>query len=115
MVGRTAREGAKGSRGRGHLGAENRRRLRHARVGPHSRRVDHVQRRLQGHAAAPASSARAVPRRLTVPTMTMVQAIRSALDVMLERDSDVVVFGEDVERSEEHTSELQSPYVISYA
>jgi 2-oxoisovalerate dehydrogenase E1 component beta subunit len=31
-----------------------------------------------------------------VPTMTMVQAIRSALDVMLERDSDVVVFGEDV-------------------
>ena len=29
-------------------------------------------------------------------TMTMVQAIRSALDVMLERDGDVVVFGEDV-------------------
>ncbi|MFO1396185.1 MAG: alpha-ketoacid dehydrogenase subunit beta [Burkholderiales bacterium] len=29
-------------------------------------------------------------------TMTMVQAIRSALDVMLERDPDVVVFGEDV-------------------
>ncbi len=28
--------------------------------------------------------------------MTMVQAIRSALDVMLERDPDVVVFGEDV-------------------
>jgi 2-oxoisovalerate dehydrogenase E1 component beta subunit len=29
-------------------------------------------------------------------TMTMVQAIRSALDVMLERDPSVVVFGEDV-------------------
>jgi 2-oxoisovalerate dehydrogenase E1 component beta subunit len=29
-------------------------------------------------------------------TMTMVQAIRSALDVMLERDPNVVVFGEDV-------------------
>jgi 2-oxoisovalerate dehydrogenase E1 component beta subunit len=29
-------------------------------------------------------------------TMTMVQAIRSALDVMLARDSNVVVFGEDV-------------------
>ncbi|MFO1413182.1 MAG: alpha-ketoacid dehydrogenase subunit beta [Burkholderiales bacterium] len=29
-------------------------------------------------------------------TMTMVQAIRSALDVMLERNPDVVVFGEDV-------------------
>jgi len=29
-------------------------------------------------------------------TMTMVQAIRSAMDVMLGRDDDVVVFGEDV-------------------
>src|SRR5438876_10489068 len=29
-------------------------------------------------------------------TMTMVQAIRSALDVTLERDPNVVVFGEDV-------------------
>jgi 2-oxoisovalerate dehydrogenase E1 component beta subunit len=29
-------------------------------------------------------------------SMTMVQAIRSALDVMLERDANVVVFGEDV-------------------
>ena len=29
-------------------------------------------------------------------TMTMIQAIRSAIDVMLERDDDVVVFGEDV-------------------
>ena len=28
--------------------------------------------------------------------MTMVQAIRSAMDVMLERDDNVVVFGEDV-------------------
>jgi 2-oxoisovalerate dehydrogenase E1 component beta subunit len=31
-----------------------------------------------------------------VASMTMVQAIRSALDVMLERDANVVVFGEDV-------------------
>jgi len=29
-------------------------------------------------------------------TMTMVQAIRSALDVMLDRDDNVIVFGEDV-------------------
>ena len=29
-------------------------------------------------------------------TLTMIQAIRSAMDVMLERDSNVVVFGEDV-------------------
>ena len=28
--------------------------------------------------------------------MTMIQALRSALDVMMERDGNVVVFGEDV-------------------
>ena len=28
--------------------------------------------------------------------MTMIQALRSAMDVMLERDSNVVVFGQDV-------------------
>jgi len=31
-----------------------------------------------------------------MPTMTMIQAIRSAMDVMLARDDNVVVFGEDV-------------------
>ncbi len=31
-----------------------------------------------------------------MPAMTMIQALRSAMDVMLERDDDVVVFGEDV-------------------
>jgi len=29
-------------------------------------------------------------------SMTMIQALRSAMDVMLERDPDVVVFGQDV-------------------
>ena len=29
-------------------------------------------------------------------TMTMIQALRSAMDVMLGRDAQVVVFGEDV-------------------
>ena len=29
-------------------------------------------------------------------SMTMIQALRSAMDVMLERNPDVVVFGEDV-------------------
>jgi 2-oxoisovalerate dehydrogenase E1 component beta subunit len=33
---------------------------------------------------------------LIVPQMTMIQALRSAMDVMLERDDNVVVFGEDV-------------------
>ncbi len=31
-----------------------------------------------------------------MPSMTMIQAIRSAMDVMLRRDGNVVVFGEDV-------------------
>jgi len=31
-----------------------------------------------------------------MPAMTMIQALRSAMDVMLQRDPDVVVFGEDV-------------------
>jgi len=31
-----------------------------------------------------------------MPAMTMIQALNSALDVMLERDPDVVIFGEDV-------------------
>lgn len=31
-----------------------------------------------------------------MPTMTMIQALNSAMDVMLERDPNVVVFGEDV-------------------
>ena len=34
-------------------------------------------------------------RRMTTP-MTMIQALRSAMDVMLERDANVVVFGQDV-------------------
>ena len=31
-----------------------------------------------------------------MPSMTMIQAIRSAMDVALARDDNVVVFGEDV-------------------
>src|SRR5438552_18614463 len=31
-----------------------------------------------------------------MPAMTMVQALNSAMDVMLARDRDVVIFGEDV-------------------
>ena len=31
-----------------------------------------------------------------MPQMTMIQALRSAMDVMLARNPDVVVFGEDV-------------------
>ena len=31
-----------------------------------------------------------------MPRKTMIEAIRDAMDVMMERDEDVVVFGEDV-------------------
>ena len=31
-----------------------------------------------------------------MPTMNMIQALNSAMDVMLERDPDVLIFGEDV-------------------
>src|SRR5690606_30096878 len=31
-----------------------------------------------------------------MPKMTMIEAVRSAMDVSMERDDDVVVFGEDV-------------------
>ncbi len=31
-----------------------------------------------------------------MPTMTMIQALRSAMDVMLERDDNVIVYGQDV-------------------
>src|SRR5215472_12331212 len=96
MVRRAACARSEGNGERGHRRAEDRGELRHARLGSRARRVDHVQRRLQGHAGAPAPAARTIARRLTMATMTMVQAIRSALDVMLERDPNVVVFGEDV-------------------
>ncbi len=33
---------------------------------------------------------------MTMPTMSMVQALNSAMDVMLERDPNVLIFGEDV-------------------
>ena len=51
------------------------------------------------HAAAPARADAAGGRAqggMTMATMTMIQALRSAMDVMLARDENVVVFGEDV-------------------
>nr|WP_186288887.1 alpha-ketoacid dehydrogenase subunit beta [Burkholderia gladioli] len=38
----------------------------------------------------------AQPKGQSAATMTMIQALRSAMDVMLERDGNVVVFGQDV-------------------
>ena len=69
--------------------------LRHAVQRADLERRDDVRGRLQRHAGAPAPAASRA-RSLTMATMTMIQALRSAMDVMLERDDNVVVFGEDV-------------------
>jgi hypothetical protein len=64
---------------------------------PHPAAGDDVRRCLQGH-AGPSGGADApgARRGLTMARMTMIQALRSAMDVMLERDPDVVVYGQDV-------------------
>ena len=50
---------------------------------------------VQGDAAASPGTARRAEGRI-MPSMTMVQALNSAMDVMLARDPNVLVFGEDV-------------------
>ena len=86
---------AEGSGGGSARGAEGSRELRQPRVRPRARRVDDVRGRLQGHAGASEAAARAGGN-VTMASMTMIQAIRSAMDVMLGRDDNVVVFGQDV-------------------
>src|SRR5690606_12132485 len=66
---------------------------------------DDVRRRLRRDALASAPPASAIGSVDMVDihkvgqgtqSMTMIQALRSAMDVMLERDDDVVIFGQDV-------------------
>src|SRR3546814_1605937 len=80
------------------------------------------------------TKAQALEEVATERRLNMIEAINEALDVMLARDPDVIVMGEDVgyfggvfrctaglqekhgkTRSEEHTSELQTLMRISYA
>ena len=68
---------------------------RHARHRPRPRSRHHVRGHLQGHPRPHRRTARRGGV-LAVPTMNMIQAINSALDVAMARDPDVVVFGEDV-------------------
>ena len=92
-------------------GAEGGRAPRHAARRAHPDAGDDVRGRLRGHAAAPEHAAArleadtmatddrrqlASARTAWSPRMTMIQALRSAMDVMLGRDPNVVVFGEDV-------------------
>ncbi len=106
MVRRRARAHAEGAR-RGDGGsAQGSLEARLAAGRPDPAAGDHVRGRVRGHAGAPARadarSRRARTREraragLTImATMTMIQALRSAMDVMLGRDANVVVFGEDV-------------------
>src|SRR5580704_4050505 len=69
--------------------------IRHARFRSAFQHQDHVRGRLQGDAAASAPPAPGA-RGLAMPTMSMVQALNSAMDVMLGRDPNVLIFGEDV-------------------
>ena len=57
-----------------------------------------LRRRVQGDARAPATPARRTAQAevLTMAQMNMVQALNSAMDVMLDRDKSVVVMGQDV-------------------
>ena len=100
-----ARRGARRARCRDPGRAEGSGKLRHAGGRPRPQRRQHFRRRVQGHAGASApatSAARSVIMAIdnnagpASAPMTMIQALRSAMDVMLERDNNVVVFGQDV-------------------
>src|SRR4051812_10847383 len=69
--------------------------LRHAARRPRRQRQEHLRGRVQGHAGAPEAPAQADGGG-AMTAMTMNGAIRSAMDVMMERDDNIVVFGEDV-------------------
>ena len=47
-----------------------------------------------------------------MPNMNMIQSLNSALDIMLERDPNVIIFGEDVgyRRSTENTESSTRPF-----
>src|SRR5690349_11879873 len=70
---------------------------RHPPAAGQGRRRDDVRRRLRRRPVAPRRTTRAGslggPR--LMPTMNMIQALNDAHKVMMRRDDDVVVFGED--------------------
>src|SRR4051812_35078694 len=118
MVRRAARAGAEGARPRDRWCAKGSRIARHAARRAHSERRRHLRRRVRTHARAPAPATPGNGSLRTMLTktpedkmnqadstadtpvkttpMTMIQALRSAMDVMMERDENVVVFGQDV-------------------
>ena len=79
----------------GDRGAEGGRKPRHAACRRQAVGARHVRGRLRRDAAASPAPAPAGGG-LTMPRMTMIEAIRDAMDVTMARDENVVVFGEDV-------------------
>src|SRR4029453_14705017 len=84
-------------RRRGARRAEGVRKARNPpRTGQGRRRIN-VRRRLCRGALAPGRAARrSRGRDALMPTMNMIQALNDAHKVMMERDEDIVVFGEDI-------------------
>ena len=74
---------------------QRRPRVRHAARRAGRQRQEHLRRRLQGHARTSAATTPTDGGR-AMTAMTMNVAIRSAMDVMMERDDNIVVFGEDI-------------------
>ncbi len=73
--------------------------VRHAERGAEARRRSDVRGCIQGNAGASATAARADARRAglsRMANMNMIQALNSAMDVMLGRDPSVVLMGEDI-------------------
>src|SRR4051812_10798496 len=95
MVGGSARPPRCRLRRRGDGRGQRGRGLRHLARRACRQRTKHLRGRVQGHAGASTTAASADGGR-AVTAMAMNVAIRSAMDVMMERDADVVVFGEDV-------------------
>src|SRR3954451_14601005 len=95
MVRRSARRTRRRMRCRGRRRSERSRIVWDLARRTRRQRPQHLRGRVQGHARASATTAPADGGR-TVTAMAMNAAIRSAMDVMMDRDSDVVVFGEDV-------------------
>src|SRR5690606_2706537 len=105
LVRRRAQRDAEAIRGRGHRRAEGSRKPRLAAHRSDLQRFDDVRRRVRRHALASAPSAPATGSvdmadihkiGQGTASMTMIQALRSAMDIMLERDDNVVIFGQDV-------------------
>src|SRR5205823_10138939 len=93
----------RGSRGRGPNCAARRGEKGHAALGEHrlpAGRADHVRRRVRGDAlafeGAAAGNGRRAGGEAPMAVMNMIQALNSAHDIMLEREENMVVLGEDV-------------------